>query len=97
MVPALLRHLRPGMLLLWDRNFFSYELWKTLNSRDQGACTGDSRLILRPIRVWPTARTWPRSTADAYDRKKDRDGIVVRVIRYTLDDPQRVGHGEEHV
>ena len=22
---------------------------------------------------------------------------MVRVIRYTLDDPQRVGHGEEHV
>ena len=32
-----------------------------------------------------------------YDRKKDRDGIAVRVIRYTLDDPQRVGLGEEHV
>ena len=26
----------------------------------------------------------------------DRDGIVVRVIKYKLDDPQRVGHGEEH-
>jgi hypothetical protein len=28
------------------------------------------------------------------DRRVDRDGIVVRVIRYTLDDPQRVGYGE---
>jgi hypothetical protein len=27
----------------------------------------------------------------------DRDGIVVRVIRYTLADPQRVGHGEVHI
>src|SRR5205814_8129265 len=27
MVAGLLRHLRPGMLLLWDRNFFSYGLW----------------------------------------------------------------------
>src|SRR6516165_3506924 len=26
MAPALLRHLRPDMLLLWDRNFLSYEL-----------------------------------------------------------------------
>src|SRR5207253_958912 len=32
-----------------------------------------------------------------YDRLIDRGGIVVRVIRYTLDDPQRVGHGEVHV
>src|SRR3954447_6911559 len=28
MAPALFRHLRPGMLLLWDRGFFSYRLWK---------------------------------------------------------------------
>ena len=28
--------------------------------------------------------------------QKDRDGIVVRVIKYKLDDPQRVGHDEEH-
>jgi len=33
----------------------------------------------------------------AYARQKDRDGILVRVIRYTLDDVQRVGHGEVHV
>ena len=33
MVAALLRHLTPEMLLLWDRGFFSYELWKELRSR----------------------------------------------------------------
>ncbi len=27
---------------------------------------------------------------------KDRDGVLVRVIRYTLNDPQRVGHEEVH-
>lgn len=32
----------------------------------------------------------------AYDRQKDRNGIIVRVIKYTLDDPQRTGCGEEH-
>ena len=31
-----------------------------------------------------------------YARDKDRQGIVVRVIEYTLDDPQRTGHGETH-
>jgi hypothetical protein len=31
------------------------------------------------------------------DRVKDRNGQGVRVIRYTLNDPQRVGHGQEHV
>src|SRR5205823_6230014 len=27
----------------------------------------------------------------------DRQGLLVRVLRYTLSDPQRVGHGVEHV
>src|SRR5947207_873576 len=34
LVRALLRHLRPAMLLLGDRGFFSYSLWK------QGIATG---------------------------------------------------------
>lgn len=34
--------------------------------------------------------------ATDYDRIHDRNGTVVRVIEYTLDDPERVGHGEMH-
>src|SRR3954454_7694180 len=30
MAPALLLHLRRGMLLLWDRGFFSYPLWQAV-------------------------------------------------------------------
>ena len=29
LMPALFRHLRPDMLLLWDRGFFSYACGKT--------------------------------------------------------------------
>ena len=36
------------------------------------------------------------SNPSSYDRDKDRKGIVVRVIEYTLDDPLRTGHGETH-
>ncbi len=39
------------------------------------------------------AKIYPTSS----DREKDRHGIVVRVIRYKLNDPQRAGHDEEHV
>ena len=31
------------------------------------------------------------------ERNQDRHGLLLRVIRYTLNDPQRVGHGQEHV
>jgi hypothetical protein len=30
------------------------------------------------------------------DRRRDRHGILVRLIEYTLDDPIRTGHGERH-
>ena len=50
-----------------------------------------------PIRHLADGSYLAKIYKSAYDREKDRDGIVVRVIRYTLDDPQRVGHGEEHV
>jgi hypothetical protein len=54
-------------------------------------------MILRPIRTLSDGSYLAKVYQNDSDRRTDRDGIVVRVIRYTLDDPQRVGHGEEHV
>lgn len=98
MVDALLPRLTPEMLLLWDRGFFSYELWRKLQSRRVNVLARvTSRLILRPIHTLADGSYLAKIYKTDYDRRKDRDGITVRVIRYTLDDPQRVGHGEEHV
>jgi Insertion element 4 transposase N-terminal/Transposase DDE domain len=98
MVDGLLRHLSPEMLLLWDRGFFSYELWRKLAARGVNVLARvTSRLILRPLRTLADGSYLAKIYKRPYDRDKDRDGIVVRVIRYTLDDPQRVGHGEVHV
>jgi transposase IS4-like protein/DDE family transposase len=97
LVPGLLRHLQPGMLLLWDRNFFSYSLWKTLLARGLHVLARvKSHLVLRPIRELSDGSYLAKIYANWWAREKDRDGILVRVIRYTVDDPQRVGHGEEH-
>ena len=96
--PGLFRHLRPDMLLVWDRGFLSYLLWK-------GVVTQGCQLLARVSR-W-LALPVQQALADGsylsqlyrrdWERTKDRDGQVVRVIRYTLNDPQRGGHGEEHV
>jgi len=97
MVDGLLRHLQPGMLLLWDRNFFSYALWHKLARRGvQILARVKANLVLKPIRSLPDGSFLAKIYPSPYDRSKDRHGIVVRVIRYTLDDPQRVGHGEVH-
>ena len=54
-------------------------------------------MILRPIRTLADGSYIAKIYKSDYERKKDRNGIEVRVIRYTLDDPQRIGDGEEHV
>jgi hypothetical protein len=98
MVEGLLRHLTPGMLLLLDQGFFSEKLWRKLAARGvEVLARVTTQLVLRPTRVLPDGSYLAKLYRNDYDRRKDRDGVVVRVIRYTLDDPQRVGHGEEHV
>ena len=98
MVRALLRYLSPEMLLLLDRGFFSYELWQQLDSMGVKLLARVVKnLILRPIRYLSDGSYLAKVYKNAYNRDKDRDGVLVRVIRYTLDDPQRVGHGQTHV
>ena len=98
MVAGLLRHLTPEMLLLLDRGFFSYELWREVTATGVKVLARVlSKMILRPFQTLADGSYLAKVYKNDSDRRKDRDGIVVRVIRYTLDDPQRVGHGEEHV
>jgi hypothetical protein len=97
LLPGLLHHLEPGMLVLWDRNFFSFPLWKRL--RRQGVhilARVKKNLVLRPIRALPDGSYLAKIYRDDQARRRDRGGIRVRVLRYTLDDPQRVGYEEEH-
>lgn len=84
-------------LLLEDRGFFSYDHWKTLDSRGVKLLVRIKNNMVFTVRDRQSddsylAKIYPSS----YDRQKDRNGIVVRVIEYTLDDPQRTGHQETH-
>jgi hypothetical protein len=98
MVAGLLKLLTPEMLLLLDQGFFSNELWRELDARGiKILARVTTQMVLRPIRELADGSYLAKIYQGDYNRKKDRDGVVVRVIRYTLDDPQRVGHGEEHV
>ena len=47
LAPGLFRHLRPDMLLVWDRGFFSYLLWKDIVTQGcQLLARVSSRLVL---------------------------------------------------
>ena len=98
LAPGLFRHLRPDMLLVWDRGFFSYVLWKWVVTQGcQLLARVSSRLVLRPTQPLADGSYLAKIYPCASERNRDRQGLVVRVIRYTLNDPQRVGHGQEHV
>jgi Insertion element 4 transposase N-terminal/Transposase DDE domain len=98
LAPGLFRHLRPDMLLVWDRGFFSYRLWKWVVTQGcQLLARVSSRLVLRPLQPLADGSYLAKIYPCESERNRDRQGLVVRVIRYTLNDPQRVGHGQEHV
>ena len=95
---GLWRYIGADSLLLEDRGFFSYVQWKrALSEKIAVLARVKSGLILQPIHRRMDGSYLAKIYPTPYDRKKDRHGIVVRVIRYKLDDPQRVGHDEEHV
>lgn len=94
---ALWRSVPPNSLLLWDRGFFSYSGWKTAMGREvQLLIRVKKSLVLKPIKNLEDGSFLAKIYPNWYAREKDRHGIVVRVIRYKLDDPQRTGHAEEH-
>jgi hypothetical protein len=90
LVAQLWDRLPADALLLEDRGFFSYDHWKTLDGRGVKLLVRlKSNMILRPIQRLPDGSSLAKIYPSSYDRAKDRQGIVVRVIEYTLDDRQR--------
>ncbi len=94
----LLRGVGEGVLLLWDRGFHSFEMV-------QGALARGCELLGRlPRTVKPgtpaatlsdgTQLVWVRPAE--YGRRKRGERVLMRLIRYTLEDPNRPGHRVEH-
>jgi hypothetical protein len=97
MAHYLLRFLEKGMLLLWDRNFLSYRLLKTVvDKRAHLLARIKKNLIFKPIRKLEDGSYLAYMYASAKDRRHHRGGILVRIIEYTFDDPNRPGSGERH-
>jgi len=94
---SLLRKVPQGSLVLWDRGFYGYASLQEAQRRSvqvvgrvaghvvfERICTlqdGSYQAVIYP--------SWP-------DRRRSANGMTVRVIDYTFDDPKRPGHGERH-
>jgi hypothetical protein len=83
---AILKHLKPGMLCLADRNFLGYGLWKQAQATGADLLwRGKKHLRLEHEKdlldgsylshIYPSERDWRKKT----------NGMPVRVIEYTLE------------
>lgn len=93
----LMRSLRTGMLLLWDRAFVGYELW------NEAIKTGahllgrlKCNMIFEPIESLADGSFLAKLYPSPYARRKNQGGIVVRIIEYTITNPLVPGFGAKH-
>jgi hypothetical protein len=97
MATTLLRVLQSDMLLLWDRNFLSYA--NVAQVRQRGAhllARIKNSLVFRHERRLPDGSYLSKVYPSPWQRQQDKNGIAVRIIEYTFDDPARPGSGEKH-
>jgi hypothetical protein len=93
----LLRSVGPGMLLMWDRGLHSYEMLHHTRARDAHFLGRVGKaVVLSPEEALPDgsylATVYPSPKA----RRHRTDGIRLRVLEYTLDDPARPRPGERY-
>jgi hypothetical protein len=97
MAMGLVRHLCPGMLLLWDRGFAGFELVRQATGRGaQLLARWKSNRILVPVKKLEDGSFLTHLYRCEKDRKAKKDGILVRIIAYSLNDPARCGHTQKH-
>ncbi len=90
----MLRAVTAGMLVLWDRAFHGFDMFR-------GVVQRDAHVLARlPAHVQPErVRTLSDGTELAYlypsdyHRRKQGERLLVRIITYTLTDPARPGYG----
>jgi hypothetical protein len=97
MAGYLLRFLEPDMLLLWDRNFFSYAHVAAVQARQAHLLARlKSNLVFAPLQGLADGSYLAKAYPSPGHRARDEGGILVRIIEYTLDDPARPTQAQVH-
>lgn len=97
MVKVLLRYLDPDMLLLWDRGFLSYDnVQDVLAGKAHLLARIKKNLVFAKLKVFRDGSYLAKLYRSPKHRRKDQDGIVVRIIEYTFRDKGRPGSGQPH-
>lgn len=96
LVESLWEHIPNDALLIMDRGFYSYNHWKSLHERCKLLVRIQKSMVFNPITYYADGSFLAKVYPSNWYRVHDKQGILVRVIEYKLNDPQRVGHGEVH-
>lgn len=95
--PKLLAAARRGDLVLWDAGFYSFKLM--MQAMDEGKFflgPVPAHVVLKPIQRLSDGSYLARVYPSPNHRRDNRQGLLVRVLEYTFDDPARSGCGERH-
>ena len=94
----MLRSVEPGMLVMWDCGFHSFDMAYQTHKVRKAHFLGRLPSNVKPtfIRAISDESCLAYIYPSDYQRKKRGERLLVRVIEYTIDDPLRAGHGEQH-
>jgi hypothetical protein len=93
----LLRSLEPGMLLTWDAGLHSYRIAALTHSRGAdflGRVPAGPKF--QPTKSLSDGSYLAYLQPDNHGRRSDKPRLLVRIIEYTLTDPNRPGYGQVH-
>jgi hypothetical protein len=92
-----LRSVEEGMLVMWDCGFHSFDMAaKTQERKAHFLGRLPSHVKPKLVRALPDGSYLAWISPSDYQRKKRGERLLIRVITYTIDDPNRPGHGEIH-
>lgn len=93
----LLRSVKEDMLVMFDQGLYSYDMVAGICQRGAqvlGRALPYVKLI--PIEVLSDGSYLAYIMPSDPKRRQDGERILIRVLEYTLDDPQRTGHQQRH-
>lgn len=91
------RGLPEKSLLLFDIGFCSYKLMKQIiDQKSDFLGRAKANRCFKKMQILSDGSYLSKIYGTDHDRLHDRNGTMVRVIEYTIDDPERVGHEEVH-
>lgn len=93
----MLRSVGPGMLVTWDRGFYSFDMFShTRQRRAHFLARVPIQVRLKPLRRLSDGSYLAQIQPSAKRRRRHGERLLVRVIEYTVDDPARPGYRERH-